>query len=81
MSLFGAVRIAIEGWGAPKVRRPDEPLRAIRSGAWADWARAGTAGPAVEGPVGAACVTRDSRPGRIVTAHDGSTFIHVCEPT
>ena len=81
MSLFGAMRLVIDGWRQPEHRRPDEPLPSIRSGAWADWARAGTAGPAVEGDLGEACVTEDGRRGRIVAAHDGSRFIHVCERT
>jgi hypothetical protein len=81
MSLRGAMRLVVDGWQQPEHRRPDEPLAPIRSGAWADWARAATAGPAVEGDLGEACVTEDGRPGRIVAAHDGIRLVRVCEPT
>jgi hypothetical protein len=80
MSLFGAMRLVIEGWREPELRRPDEPFPAIRSGAWADWARAGTPGPAIDHDLGAPCLTSDGRPGRVVAAHDGAAFIRVCEP-
>jgi len=80
MSLFGAMRIAIDGWRQPETGRPDEPLVAVRSGAWAAWARGGTTDPAIDAAPGAACVTSDGRPGRVVAAPGGDTPRLVCEP-
>ena len=80
MSVFGAVRLAIAGWRQPETRRPDEPLAAIRSGVWAAWALGGRTDPAIDAAPGAACVTSDGRPGRVVAAPGGDASLRVCEP-
>jgi hypothetical protein len=71
MSLFGAMRLVCEGWRPPRAGDPDEPLRAIRSGAWAAWAREGATGPLDDRTTAAAREGRVVRPGRAVTALDG----------